>query len=117
MKSELRREHNPVQVSSEEALEKADQLAPLEERKATRTRQDSNEGGVIRVGTGELKLPADFTERADGKHRLLGIEPVTIFILVFSLAFIGFIAYLISIEPPPPPPARDEAVPTAERKS
>jgi hypothetical protein len=114
VKREPRREHNPVQVSSEEALEKANQLAPLEERKGRLARQSPNDGGVIQVDTGDLKLPSDFTERGEGKPRLLGLEPVTIFILIFSLAFIAFIAYLISIEPPH---AGDEAVPTAEHKS
>jgi hypothetical protein len=113
VKKEPRREHNPVQVSSEEALEKANQLAPLEERKGRLARQSQNDGGVIQVDTGDLKLPNDFTERGEGKPRLLGLEPVTIFILIFSLAFIAFIAYLISIEPAN---AKDEAVPAIERQ-
>lgn len=113
MKREPRREHNPVQGSSEEALGKADQLAPLEERKGKLARQNSNEGGIIHVDTGDLKLPSDFTERREGKPRLLGLEPVAIVIIIFALAFIAFITYLISIEPSH---AADEPAPTVERQ-
>jgi uncharacterized membrane protein (DUF485 family) len=52
------------------------------------------------VDTGELKLPKEFTEREEERSRFLGLEPVALVILVFSLAFILFIAYLISIDSP-----------------
>jgi hypothetical protein len=113
VKSESRREHNPVQVSSDEALEKAEQLAPLEERKGKHTRQNLKAEGVINVDTGDLKLPSDFTERREEKPRLFGVEPIAVVIMVFSLAFIAFIAYLISTEPAK---AQDESVPTIERQ-
>lgn len=99
VRKESRREHNPVQVSSDGASQKADQLAPLEERRRKGERQNSDHEGVMVVDTGELKLPDDFTEREDRKSRLLGLEPVALVILLFALAFIIFIAYLISIEP------------------
>lgn len=111
VKRKRKRRHNPVQASSEEGLEKADQLAPLEERAGKPANQSSNNGGGIIVDTGSLKLPAEFTEKEEGKPGLLGLEPVTIVILTFALAFIAFIAYLISIEPPKaqaePPPAAE----------
>ena len=113
MKKESRREHNPIHVSSDGALEKAQQLAPLEERAGKFARQNSNEEGVINVDTGSLKLPREFTEKEEGKSRLFNVEPITIVILVFSLAFIAFIAYLISIEPPQ---GKDEPVPAVEGK-
>ena len=113
MKRESRREHNPIHVSSDGALEKAQQLAPLEERAGKLARQTSNnEEGVINVDTGSLKLPSEFTEKKEGKSRLFNIEPITLIIMVFSLAFIAFIAYLISIEPPQ---SKEESVPTVER--
>jgi hypothetical protein len=111
VKRKRKRRHNPVQASSEEGLEKADQLAPLEERAGKSANQSSNNGGGITVDTGSLKLPSEFTEKEEGKSGLFGLEPVTIVILVFALAFIAFIAYLISVEPPK---TRDDAKPAAE---
>jgi hypothetical protein len=87
-------------VSSEEALEKADQLAPLEEQRGKPLRQKSDGEGVIIVDTGDLKIPNDFTERREGKSRLFGVEPIAVVIMVFALAFIAFIAYLIYTEQP-----------------
>jgi hypothetical protein len=100
VKRESRREHNPVHGSSDNASQKAEQLAPLEERERNQPVQNSNNEGVMGVDTGELKLPKEFTERAEERSRFLGLEPVALVILIFSLAFIAFIAYLISIEPP-----------------
>ena len=112
MKRESRREHNPIHVSSDGGLEKAEQLAPLEERKGKPARQNSRDEGVISVDTGDLKLPNDFTEKREEKSRLFNIEPITLIIMIFTLAFIAFIAYLISIEPPQ---SKEESVPTVER--
>ena len=55
----------------------------------------------------------DFTEKEEGKGRLLGLEPVTIVILTFALTFIAFIAYLISIEPPK---EKEEPAPAVEKQ-
>ena len=112
MKRESRREHNPIHVSSDGALEKAEKLAPLEERARKSARQNPNVEGVINVDTGSLKLPSEFTEKKEGKSGLFSVEPITLVILIFSLAFIAFIAYLISIEPPKD---KDESVPAVER--
>jgi len=100
VKRESRREHNPVRASSDGALEKADMLAPPEERLKRSANQGAKNGGVMKVDTGELKLPGDFTEKEDSRARLFGLEPIALIILVFSLAFIAFITYLIAIEPP-----------------
>jgi hypothetical protein len=106
-------EHNSVQVSSEEAMEKADRLAPLEERAGKSANQKSDDKGLIRIDTGDLKLPSDFTEKREGKSRLFGLEPLTLVVLVFCLAFIAFIAYLIYTEQPK---VKEESVPTVERQ-
>lgn len=98
MRRESRREHNPVQASSDGARERADLLAPPEER--AQKKEAVNNGGVLSVDTGEFNLPNDFTEKEDQQARLLGLEPVALVILVFALAFIGFITYLIYTEPP-----------------
>jgi len=100
MKRESRREHNPVQGSSDGTSQKADQLAPPEERAGKQAVQKSNNEGVMGVDTGELKLPKEFTEKEEGKPRFLGLEPVALVILIFALAFIAFIAYLISNDSP-----------------
>jgi hypothetical protein len=113
VKRESRHEHNPVQVSSEEALEKADNLAPLEEQKGKPLRQNTDGEGVIVVDTGDLKLPSDFTEKDEGKSRLFGLEPITAVIVFLALAFIAFIAYLISTETPK---VKEESVPTVEQR-
>ena len=102
--------HDPIKATSDEGLEKAAQLAPLEELAGKSGRQNSSAEGVISVDTGDLKFPAEFTEKRGAKAGLFGLEPVTIVILTFALAFIAFIAYLISREPPkagdePPAPA------------
>ena len=100
VRRETRREHNPVRASSDGALEKADMLAPPEERVKKSADKEVKNGGVMKVDTGELKLPNDFTEKVDSRARLFGLEPIALIILVFSLAFIAFITYLIATEPP-----------------
>ncbi|HEX8843286.1 MAG TPA: hypothetical protein VF791_01380 [Pyrinomonadaceae bacterium] len=100
-RKESRREHNPVVAKSKETAELAARLAPLEEQAGKRAALRSrNNGGAIVVDTADLKLPKDFTEREEGKERFLSFDPIAFVILIFSLAFIIFIAYLISIEPP-----------------
>jgi hypothetical protein len=113
VKRESRREHNPIHVSSDGALEKAEKLAPLEEHKGKNALQSSRDAGVLSVDTGDLKLPSDLTEKREEKSRLFDIEPITLIIMIFTLAFIAFIAYLISTEPSK---AQDESVPAIERQ-
>jgi hypothetical protein len=100
VRRETRREHNPVRSASDEALEKADMLAPPEERVRKSADKEAKNDGVLKVDTGELKLPNDFTEKEDKRARLFGLEPIALIILVFSLAFIAFITYLIATEQP-----------------
>jgi hypothetical protein len=95
---ESRREHNPVKAGSEETATLARGLAPLEELEEKRGSKQHPNGAIV-LDTSELKLPRDLMEK-DEPPRGLGLEPVVIFILVLALAFIAFIAYMISIEPP-----------------
>jgi hypothetical protein len=106
-------EHNPVQASSEEALEKADRLAPLEEQEEKSANQKSDDEGLIRVDTSDLKLPSEFTGKNDEESHVLGLEPLTLIIIVFALAFIAFITYLISTEPSN---VKAEPAPTVEQQ-
>jgi hypothetical protein len=89
MKKETRREHNPVMTKSPEASERAAHLAPPEEN-----------DGAINVDTGGLKLPDDYIEEREDGARSFRPDPVVIIIFFLSLAFIAFITYLISTEPP-----------------
>lgn len=97
MKSESKRDHNPVEVQSEEAASRAARLAPLEEQEA-RESSAGNGGGLI-LDTAGLKLPKGLVEEEKEKPRLLDFNPVVVVIFFAALAFIAFIAYLISIEP------------------
>ena len=94
-KRRRRREHNHLVPHQGETTELAARLTPLEE---TREKRDSNNGGAIVVDASDLHLPTDFTEREERRGLLFGLEPIALVILVFSLAFILFITYLISIE-------------------
>ena len=93
-----RREHNHLVPHQGEPVELAARLTPLEETQ----KGDSNNGGAIVVDTSALNLPRDFTEREEKRGLLFGLEPIGVIILAFSLAFILFITYLISIEPAKP---------------
>ncbi|HYJ45264.1 MAG TPA: hypothetical protein VEV81_01535, partial [Pyrinomonadaceae bacterium] len=65
VKRESRREHNPVRTSGDGGMEKADRLAPPEERRKKDTGRGAGNDGVLAVDTGELKLPAEFTEKEE----------------------------------------------------
>lgn len=107
---ESRREHNPVVAGSKEAAELAARLAPLEESAGRRAAMGQNNGGAIVVDTDDLELPSDFTEREEGSQRLFKLDPLGLIILIFALAFIGFITYLISLEPSKPKQSAETTV-------
>ncbi|HWT03381.1 MAG TPA: hypothetical protein VN256_24240 [Pyrinomonadaceae bacterium] len=90
-----RHDHNHLVPHQGEPSELAARLTPLEETQG----RDGNNGGAIVVDNAALRLPKDFTERKEKKGLLFGLEPIGVIILVFALAFITFIAYLISAEP------------------
>jgi hypothetical protein len=85
------------------AEELAAQLAPLEERGGAQAGNNNNNGGSIVVDTGALKMPEGLVAEQEKNKRLLGFEPVVLFIIVLSLAFIAFIAWQISQMSPPSP--------------
>lgn len=97
-KRRKRREHNHLIPHQGEPVELAARLTPLEEMKAP----DANNGGAIVVDTSALNLPKDFTQRQEKGGRVFGLELIGLIILAFSIAFIAFITYLISIEPVKP---------------
>ncbi|HVG29454.1 MAG TPA: hypothetical protein VM864_07015 [Pyrinomonadaceae bacterium] len=79
----------------------AAKLAPLEEREGGGAQAGAvkNNGGSIVVDTGALKLPEGLVAEREKNKLLLGFEPVVLFIIVLSLAFIAFIAWQISQMP------------------
>lgn len=94
VKKESRREHNPVKTSSREALERAEQLAPPEERDGEAKRDG------LSIDTGALKLPEGLrSEDDENTQGAFHLDPIVLFFLIAALAFIAFITYLISIEP------------------
>jgi hypothetical protein len=107
-------EHNPVPASNDEALIKAERLAPLEEKTPQQTGQRSGAQDALGVDTGSLDLPGHLIGKDEGKSWLFGLEPVTVVIMVLSLAFIAFITYLIATEAPKP--AGESAPATIERE-
>ena len=100
MKKETRREHSPIKAASPEAAERAAQLAPPEEQDKEGSRRSEKNDDAINVDTGSLKLPADYIEEKGDDSGLFRPDPVVIIIFLLSLAFIAFVTYLISIEPP-----------------
>ena len=99
MKKETRREHNPVRAVSQTAAERAAQLAPPEELDKEGANRRQTKAGAISTDTGRLPLPQDLLEKEDDS-RPFRPDPVVIVIFFLSLAFIAFITYLISTEPP-----------------
>jgi hypothetical protein len=87
----------------------AAQLAPLEEvdrRSAAQQVGPLNREvqpgdaafGAIVVDNEGLDIPRDMME-GGGEKTILGVEPVVLVILIFMMAFIGFIAWQISEMP------------------
>ncbi len=86
-----------------DTAELAARLAPPEEQsEGIVAHPGSNNGGVIIVDTGSLKLPQGMIEAEKGMTRALRPHPIVIVILCVALAFIAFIAWLISGMPPQP---------------
>jgi hypothetical protein len=94
--------HSHVAPSGDTA-ELAAQLAPLEERGGGGRAGAQNNGGSIVVDTGALKLPEGLVADQGKDKRVLGFEPVVLFIIVLALAFIAFIAWQISQMSPASP--------------
>jgi hypothetical protein len=94
-KGESRREHNPIKTVSEEAATLASSLAPLEEQENGERKAQS---GAIRLDTGKLEVPKGFIEEDKGDDGF-GLDRAVLLIMALALAFIAFIAYLISVEP------------------
>ena len=76
--------------------EKAARLAPLEEQIA----QHTTDLGAIRVDTGKLQLPKSFVGHESETPSVFRPHRVVVVLLAILLAFIAFIAYLISRMPP-----------------
>lgn len=73
------------------------QLTPPEEKTQIAAKQNSGNGGAIVIDAAALKIPKGF-EGGDDSRRFRP-DPAVAVIFFVSLAFILFIAYLISIGP------------------
>jgi hypothetical protein len=91
--------HNQLIPHQGEPEELAARLTPPEERPGG---EHLNEGGAIVVDMAQLKLPKDFADTRGQGSRFFGLDPLGVIILIFALAFIGLITYLIYTEQPPP---------------
>jgi hypothetical protein len=85
----------------------AAQLAPLEEQ-AKRVPKDDDFGGAVRHTVAHQEAGAIVVERdslsvsrdlRQHNKRIFGLEPVVFVILLLALAFIGFIAWQITLMP------------------
>ena len=73
------------------------QLTPPEEKAREVAKQNSNNGGAIIIDAAALKIPKGFEGGDDSKR--FRPDPAIVVIFFVTLAFILFIAYLISIGP------------------
>ena len=79
-------------------------LAPLEELDKETSQQHPSQkknDGTIVIDTGSLKLPENLMEKEREENGILGLEPIVLAILILALAFVAFIAYLVSQMPAP----------------
>lgn len=58
-----------------------------------------NGSGILRLGTGELKLPSGMDDLGDSSAGR-GIPKVVLVIVALSIVFIGIIAYFVAQMPP-----------------
>lgn len=82
-------------------VELAARLAPLEEHQAKAAQHSSKDDDTIILDTGKLKLPSALSEKEEDAHRIFGLEPVVLVILLLTLAFIALMAYLVYLMPAP----------------
>ena len=96
--------HRPGRRSTD-THELAEQLAPLEEQRASNEASRTNGSQLVAQENGAIVVGAEQTELAkevgatEVRNGALGLEPVVIVIVGLLLAFIGFIAWQISRMP------------------
>ena len=95
---------HPVRPRSGDTRELAAQLAPLEELRepseagTNGPQLAAQENGAIVVGADQPELAKELVA-AEARNGALGVEPVVIVIVGLLLAFIVFIAWLVSRMP------------------
>jgi hypothetical protein len=81
----------------------AERLTPLEETEAFADSQqkDSEHAAddTIRVDSASVQMPESFVEEEREGASIFRLEPVAVFILIFALAFMAFVAWQISFMP------------------
>lgn len=96
LKDETHHLHHDASGETVEPTDLAAQLAPPEEQPGHAPASSTKNGGAILVDTARLQLPKGFAEEEKQQESLFHLDPIAIFILLFALAFISLIAYLIS---------------------
>lgn len=89
------REHYTGSHEARDTARLSEMLAPPEEKS-----QQTKDGAIV-VDASKLKVVHDFSELDEDGRRILGFEPVVLAIVLLFVAFICFVAYLISVERPP----------------
>ena len=83
--------------------DEAERLTPLEETKAFKDspQVDSNRKAedTIRVDNTTVAMPDHLLEDEREGARIFRLEPVVLFILLFMLAFIAFVAWQVTLMP------------------
>ncbi|HEX8499489.1 MAG TPA: hypothetical protein VF659_02775 [Pyrinomonadaceae bacterium] len=87
-------DHRPVE---------AERLTPLEEtdefKDSPQTDSDRKAEDTIRVDSTSVPMPEHLLEDEREGSSIFWLEPVVIFVLVFMLAFIAFIAWQVTLMP------------------
>ena len=82
----------------------AERLTPLEEteefRKSHQVEGRHGADDTIHVGSASVRMPDQFAEDEREGASIFRLEPVVLFILLAMLAFIGFVAWQITLMPP-----------------
>lgn len=89
---------DPLRSTDDDTSEvKAARLAPPEEQMA----QHTTDMGALRINTGNLNLPKQFVGAETEPSRIFRPHRIVVVLLGLVLAFIVFIAYLVSRTPEP----------------
>ncbi len=95
--------HTPDPGHDHDEGNEAERLTPLEESAAFKDSPQSDSGykakDTIRVDSTSVAMPEYLLEDEREGSSIFRLEPVVLFILLFMLAFIAFIAWQITLMP------------------
>ena len=103
-KKKRQRTHQHRSDDEKRHKELSSRLAPLEETKEfRRSEQRDGRNGVdtIRVDSTSVRMPEQLIAEERDAADTFRPHPVVVAIVLFALAFIGFVAWQITLMPPP----------------